>query len=279
MSTPTRATVVPVRRGLLLRVLPPSLYAGRPGVLVERSLRVSKSTWIILLSGFFEPVFYLLSFGIGVGALVGGVEGPGGQFVAYGAFIAPALLATSAMNGAIYDSTNNVFWKLKHLKLYDSVLATPLGPLDIALGEMWWALGRGAAYAVAFIIVMLVMGLTTSWWALLLLPAVMLIAFAFAAVGMAVTTFARSWQDLDLVQLAIVPMFLFSGTFFNISVYPEPIQWLVRAMPLHHGVELLRGLSLGVLDVTMIGHVGYFAVMIAIGVWGTVRRLGRMLMA
>lgn len=272
-------TVEPVRRGLLLRVLPPSLYAGRPGALVERSLRVSKSTWVILLSGFFEPVFYLLSFGIGIGALVGGVEGPGGQIVAYGAFIAPALLATSAMNGAIYDSTNNVFWKLKHLKLYDSVLATPLGPLDIALGEMWWALGRGAAYAVAFIIVMLVMRLTTSWWALLLLPAVMLIAFAFAAVGMAVTTFARSWQDLDLVQLAIVPMFLFSGTFFNISVYPEPIQWLVRAMPLHHGVELLRGLSLGVLDVTMVGHVAYFAVMIAIGVWGTVRRLGRMLMA
>ena len=185
-------TVEPVRRGLLLRVLPPSLYAGRPGALVERSLRVSKSTWVILLSGFFEPVFYLLSFGIGIGALVGGVEGPGGQIVAYGAFIAPALLATSAMNGAIYDSTNNVFWKLKHLKLYDSVLATPLGPLDIALGEMWWALGRGAAYAVAFIIVMLVMRLTTSCWALLLLPAVMLIAFAFASVGMAVTTFARS---------------------------------------------------------------------------------------
>ncbi|WP_228389146.1 ABC transporter permease [Cumulibacter manganitolerans] len=276
MTTATAAG--PRHRTLLARVLPAGLYAGRPLVLMERSLRVTKSSWIIVLSGFFEPLFYLLSFGIGIGGLVGDVTGPGGRPIAYAAFIAPALLATSAMNGAIYDSTNNVFFKLKHLKLYDSMLATPLGPLDVALGEMGWALSRGGLYAASFTIVMLVMGLLTSWWAALLMPACVLIAFGFAAVGMGITTFMKSWQDLDLVNLAIMPMFLFSGTFFSLDVYPEPVQWLVRALPLHHGVELLRGLAVGFVDLSMAGHVAYFVVMSLIGIWVTVRRLDRLLM-
>lgn len=267
------------RRTLLARVLPASLYAGRPLVLIERSVRVTKSNWIIVLSGFFEPLFYLLSFGIGIGGLVGDVEGPGGKPIAYAAFIAPALLATSAMNGGIYDSTNNVFWKLKHVKLYDSMLATSLGPFDIALGEMGWALARGGLYAASFTIVMLLMGLLTSWWALLLVPACILIAFAFASVGMGITTYMKSWQDLDLVNLAIMPMFLFSGTFFSLDVYPEAIQWIVKSLPLHHGVELLRGLAVGVVDVGMLGHVAYFLVMSALGIWLTVRRLGALLMS
>lgn len=266
------------RRTLLARVLPAGVFAGRPLVLIERSLRVTKSSWIIVLSGFFEPLFYLLSFGVGIGGLVGEVTGPGGTPISYAAFIAPALLATSAMNGAIYDATNNVFFKLKHLKLYDSMLATSLGPLDVALGEMGWALGRGGLYAASFTIVMLVMGLLTSWWALLLVPACILIAFAFAAIGMGITTFMKSWQDLDLVNLAIMPMFLFSGTFFSLDVYPEPVQWIVKSLPLHHGVELLRGLAVGVVNGGMLWHVAYFAVMSLAGIWLTVRRLDRLLM-
>ena len=99
---------------------------------------------MIFLSGFFEPVFYLLSIGVGLGALVGDFTLSDGQVVGYAAFVAPALLATSAMNGAIYDSTFNVFFKLKYAKLYDAMLATPLGRRDVALGEITWALLRGA---------------------------------------------------------------------------------------------------------------------------------------
>jgi lipooligosaccharide transport system permease protein len=245
---------------------------------MERSLRVYRRSWMIIFSGFFEPVFYLLSFGNGLGALVGNVLGPDGQPITYPAFIAPALLASSAMNGAVYDSTVNVFFKMKESKLYEGMLATSLGPLDVALGEISWALSRGGMYATGFVAVMLAMGLVHSWWALLLLPAALLIAFAFGSVGMAVTTFMKSWQDLDLVNLAMLPMFLFSGTFFSIDVYPTPLQWFVRALPLHHAIELLRGLSLGILDGSMIGHVLYFVAMVGLGVSMTVKQLGKLLL-
>ena len=100
----------------------PGLAAGRAQHLVYRRI------WVLIVSGFFEPVFYLLSLGVGVGALVGTVAGPDGQPIDYTAFVAPALLAASAMNGAIYDSTFNVFFKLKYAKMYDAMLATPLRP-------------------------------------------------------------------------------------------------------------------------------------------------------
>lgn len=266
------------RQSLLMRVAPPGMYAGRAQVLMERSLRVNRRSWLIIFSGFFEPLFYLLSFGVGLGKLVGDVVGADGRPITYAAFIAPALLASSAMNGAVYDSTMNVFFKLKFAKLYDGMLATSLGPLDVALGEIGWALSRGTLYAIGFVIVMLAMGLLTSWWALLLVPAAVLIAFGFGAIGMGITTYMKSWQHLDLVNLAILPMFLFSGTFFSLDAYPTPIRILVECLPLHHGVALLRGLSIGVLDLSMIGHVAYFLVMIALGVTLTVRRLGKLLL-
>ncbi|MEO7260719.1 MAG: ABC transporter, partial [Jatrophihabitantaceae bacterium] len=107
----------PPRRGLLLRMLPANVYAGRASVLMERSALVYRRAWLIIVSGFFEPLFYLLSFGAGLGALVGGVSGPHGQPLTYAQFIAPALLASSAMNGALADSMMNVFFKLKFAKL------------------------------------------------------------------------------------------------------------------------------------------------------------------
>ena len=161
---------------MLLRVLPAGVYAGRAGVVLERSALVYRRAWVVIFSGFFEPLFYLLSFGAGLGALVGGVSGPNGQPLSYAQYIAPALLASSAMNGAIADSTMNVFYKLKYAKLYDGMLATSLGPMDIALGEIGWALGRAGLYAAGFVIVMLAMRLLLSPWALLLVPAALLIA-------------------------------------------------------------------------------------------------------
>src|SRR5260370_40162844 len=111
---------------LPLRILPPAMLATRRSSvrgaahLVERHAMVYRHTWTVLLSGFFEPLFYLLSIGIGLGELVGKVTGPGGQPVTYTSFVAPALLATSAMNGAIMDSTYNLFFRLKYAQLYDS---------------------------------------------------------------------------------------------------------------------------------------------------------------
>jgi lipooligosaccharide transport system permease protein len=266
------------RVGLLLRVLPSALYAGRARMLVVRSALASRSVWLAIVSGFFEPLFFLVAMGQGLGSLVGEVVGPSGQPLSYAAFIAPGLLAASAMNGAVYDATFSFFIKLKYAKLYDAMLATPLGPVDIALGEIGWALIRGGMYAAAFLAVMFGAGLIFSSWALLALPAALFVAFAFAAVGMAATSFMRSWQDFDLVQLAVLPMFLFSATFFPLSVYPAALQWLVRAFPLYHAVALMRGLTTGVVGASMLGHVAYFAGMAAIGIVVASRRLTTLLL-
>jgi lipooligosaccharide transport system permease protein len=264
---------------LAARLLPAGSYVGRAHALLLRSATAAQRTWVAFVSGFFEPVFYLLALGRGLGSLVGSVEGPGGAPISYAAFIAPGLLAASAMNGAVFDSTYNVFFKLKYARLYEAMLATPLGPIDIALGEIGWALIRGGLYALGFLTVLTAFGLLVSWWALLALPAALVIAFAFAAVGMAATSFMRSWQDFDLVALVILPMFLFSTTFYPITVYPRWLQVLVECLPLYHAVELMRGLTTGVVGSALLGHLVYFAVMILIGVALAARRLKALLLS
>lgn len=266
------------RAGLLLRILPPGLYAGRASKLVERSILVYSRTWLIIVSGVFEPLFYLVAFRIGFGKLVGNVTGPGGVPMSYVAFVAPALLASSAMNGAVFDSTFNVFFKFRHSKTYDAMLATPVGPLDIAVGEISWAVLRGGLYAVAFFGVMLVMGLVVSPWAVLLIPVALLVAFAFAAIGMTCVTFLRSPSQFDFINLAVMPMFLFSTTFYPLSVYPEPLQVVVQCFPLYHGVELMRELSVGALSWGMLGHLAYLVVLAIFGVWAAARRITRLLL-
>lgn len=270
--------MAPPTRGILLRVLPASLYVGRARMLVHRAYLVNRRAWMAVFSGFFEPIFYLIALGVGFGKLVSHVVGPGGMPISYVAFVAPALLASSAMNGAVLDSTFNIFHKLRYAKLYDSILATPLGPADIALGEISWALLRGGLYAVGFLLVMAVAGLLQSPWALLALPAALLIALAFAALGMAATTFLRSWQDFDLVQLAILPMFFFSTTFYPLSVYPRPLQIIVECFPLFHGVTLMRQLTTGYVDWGALGHAAYFVAMAVIGAVWSARRLKKLLL-
>jgi lipooligosaccharide transport system permease protein len=251
-----------------------ALYAGNARAVLGRGLLATRSTnWLIVLTGVFEPIFYLLSLGLGLGGLIGTVTDSSGNAIPYAAFIAPALLAVSAMNGAIYDSTWNVFFKMHFGKLYQGMLATSLGPLDVALGEIALALLRGAAYGVAFMAVMQVLGLNLAWTALLALPALVLIAFGFASLGMGVTSYLKSFQQMDWIPIVLLPMFLLSSTFFPITVYPEPVQWIIQALPLWHGIELVRGLTTGVLTLAMLGHVAYYLVMIAVGLIFTTRRL------
>jgi lipooligosaccharide transport system permease protein len=263
---------------LLARLLPAGSYVGRSRALVRRSATASRRTWLAFVAGFFEPVFYLVAMGQGLGSLVGALPGPDGRPLSYAAYIAPGLLAASAMNGAVFDSTFNVFFKLKYNRLYDAMLATPLGPVDIALGEIAWALIRGGVYALGFLSVMGAFGLLVSPWALLALPAALVVAFAFAAVGMAATTYMRSWHDFDLVTLAILPMFLFATTFYPLSVYPRWLQLVVEVMPLFHAVELMRAFTTGAVHAGLFGHLAYFLVMIVGGSVVAARRLNRLLL-
>jgi lipooligosaccharide transport system permease protein len=255
-----------------------TLGSRRARFLVERNIYVYRRTWIVILSGFFEPLFYLGSIGFGLGALVGSVNGPGGQQISYQLFVGPALLASAAMNGAIAEGTFNFFFKLRYNKTFDAILSTPLSAGDVAVGELVWALIRGGIYAIAFLLVMAVLGLVVSPWVLLSLPAALLIGFAFGAVAMAATSFMRTWQDFDLVNLVILPMFLFSGTFYPIDAYPEAIRVAVQLTPLYQGVDLLRSLAVGHLDGMLLVHVVYLAIMGIAGLWVVSRRLDKLLL-
>ena len=251
--------------------------SGGPLAIVYRNFTVYRRGWVFFLTGFFEPVFYLFSIGIGVGALVTGFEFNGRE-VGYTEFVAPAMLATAAMNGAIIDSTFNVFFKLRFQKVYDAILATPMGTTDVARGEVTWALSRGALYSAGFLLVMLAMGLIESWWALLALPAAVLLAFAFAGTGMALTTFMKSWQHFEYIQLAIMPMFLFSATFFPVTTYEGGWRWVVEATPLYRGVVLVRELCTGLVTLDSAISVVYLLAMGVIGMMVASRRLGRLLL-
>jgi lipooligosaccharide transport system permease protein len=243
-------------------------------LIIERNLMVYRRTWIILFSGFFEPLFYLYAMGVGLGALVKTVPGTD---LSYAAYVAPALMASSAMNGAFYDATN-VFWKLRYGKVYEAMLSTPVSPTDVAVGETLWAVVRALLYSAAFLFIITISGYIESWWALLALPAAFVIGFGFAGAGIAAVTWMRNWQDFDLIQLVMLPMFLFSATFYPISIYPTAVEWLVQALPLYHGITLIRGLTTGVVGTAQLVDVAYLLTMGLIGMAIASKRIDRLLL-
>jgi len=268
---------------IALRLAPPSSLA-RPTRIVQRNMLVYRHTFIVIFSGFFEPLFYLFSMGFGVGSLIGNVPLGNGTSVPYAVFVAPALLASSAMNGAIYETSNNFFYKLKYAKLYDAIITTPMSLTDVSRGEVMWALLRGSLYAVGFLAVIAVLGVTglaliSSPLGLAAFPAAMVVGYAFAGAGLAATTFVRSWRDFDYLQLAIMPMFLFSGTFYPIDAYPAALRVFVQCTPLYRGVHLIRALTTGTPDAVLIIDVVYLLAMGTLGLAITSRRLGKLLLS
>jgi lipooligosaccharide transport system permease protein len=250
-----------------------ALPRTRGHLLFERNLMVYRRTWLTIISGFFEPLFYLFSIGLGLGHYVGHVQG-----YSYPSFIAPALLASSAMNGAIYDGMTNVFWKLRYGKVYDAMLATPIGPTDVAIGETGWAQFRGVLYASAFVATIAGLGLVHSVWGALALPAAMVVGYGFAGMAIGASTFIRSWQDFDRVQIVQLPMFLFSATFYPLSLYPPAIQWVIRFSPLYHAVSLIRSFTLGTVGPRDLVYVGYLVALGTFGIWLARRRMAGLLL-
>ena len=246
--------------------------------LVQRNILVYRHQWIIIFSGVFEPVFYLLGIGLGIGGIVQEVQLADGAVIPYAAFVAPALMATAAMNGAVFETIFNVFFKLNYAKTYDGVLATPMGITEIAVGELIWALVRAALYAVAMFAIMLAMGLVLSPWGIFMIPAGLLVAASFAAAGLAGTSYLRTVNDFDVpMGLVVMPMFLFSGTFFPITIFPEWIQIAIQFTPLYHGINLIRSLSTGMLDVVDLVSLIYLVVFFAVCLWIAMRQMERKL--
>ena len=231
---------------------------------VNRNLRVYRHTWGILVASVLEPLLYLISIGVGVGALIGNLPGLAG--VSYAEYVAPALLATAAMNAAVNETTYSAYTRLHEENVYDAILRTPLSTADLAIGEIGWGAARGALSGTGFLIVMAALGLVRTPLALLAVPAAALTGASFGALGLLVMTFLRNWQDFQFIQLLMLPMFLFSATFYPITVYPPAIQWIVRALPLYPSIDLLRGVTLDNLG-TPVGYALAYLIVVGALAW------------
>lgn len=165
---------------------------------------------------------------------------------------------------------------MRYSKLYDSILATPMRPWDVARGEVTWALARGGLYSAAFVM-MVALGLGHTWWTLLALPAAILIGYCFAGIGLLVGTLMRGWQDFDLLQIMILPLFLFSGTFDPLDAYPAWLAAIVQRTPLARGAHLTRALTTGTPDASVLINICYLLILGSIGMYVASRRVSRVL--
>ncbi|MEO3930179.1 ABC transporter permease [Micromonosporaceae bacterium B7E4] len=248
--------------------------------MVERNvkaMRVGPSYWVLLFSGIVEPLLYLLSIGVGVGALIDRPIVYQGEAIRYTEFVGPGMLAFSAMSGAVSEAVYTFFGKLRFARVFDLSFAATVRPIEIVTAELVWAVVRAAFYSALFLLVMVALGLTSVGWALATLPATLLVGLAFSAIGMAVAALLRGWQDLELITTAQVTLFLFSGTFSPVDQYPVAVQVLVELTPLYHAVELVRALTLGMPHPGLLLHAGYLLAIVPIGLYFAARRTDRVL--
>jgi lipooligosaccharide transport system permease protein len=248
---------------------------ARTFAIVERNYMTYRHAWTIVLSSVIEPLLYLLSIGIGVGALVGTVPGVD---VKYTVFVGPGLLATAAMNSAMNLTSFGVFSRIKEERTYDAVLPTPVSVTDIAFGEVAWALLNGLVSSSIFLAMLAVLGYVITPWALLAIPGSVLIGFAFASIGLAVTTYLRDFSDFQLIQLVMLPMFLFATTFYPVTTYPAPVRPLIEALPLYQSIELVREPALGHLGGGMLIAAAYLLVLGVAALWLATRRMAKALL-
>ena len=231
----------------------------------RRNLALYRRTWKLnLLPNFFEPVLYLVSVGIGVGAYITEMGG-----TSYLAFLAPGLVAVAAMNGASFEVTYNAFVRLNFEKTYESMLTTPIQPEDVLAGEILWAVTRATIYGGAFLIVIAAWGLVDPLHALVAFPLVPLAGLLFAAIGI---TFSLRIPSIELFSfyftLFLTPLFLFSDVFFPLKERLTGV-WLgvAEALPLLHPVRLMRHAFTGQLSPVLLWDLAYMLVLSALLLW------------
>lgn len=196
----------------------------------------------LLIPNFLDPLLFLAALGLGLGSYLTGVEG-----TPYIDFIAPGLLASSTMYTASFETTWNITWKIDTNQTYDAIVATPVEPADVALGEVLWGASRATLTGVVFLLVLAVFGLVHSWWGLLMPLVIVLIGANFAATGVLTAVHVGDMAFWGYYYtLFVTPMFLLSGVFFPLERLSHWVQALAWCLPLFHGVRLLRGMSLGV---------------------------------
>lgn len=261
-----------VGSGAVLRSGPLGLSRG-VRLMIERNLMIYRHTWFLLVAEVLEPALYLGSIGLGIGGLVGPVSGLGGPGVRYPEFVAPALLATAAMNGAMNETAFLMYTRLTVGRVYEPILATPMTVRQVGIGEAAWAVVRGVAVTSVFLVIVTALGLIGSPWALLVIPGAAVIGFAFASAGLVVVTYLRGWADFQNVQLVMLPMFLFATTFYPVDVYPRWLQIVVECLPLYQAIELLREPALGHVGSGLLIPFAYLVTMGLVALAWALRRL------
>ena len=235
----------------------------------RRNLALYRRTWKLnLLPNFFEPLLYLVSVGVGVGAYISEMGG-----TSYVAFLAPGLVAVAAMNGASFEVTYNAFVRMNFEKTYESMLTTPIQPEDVLAGEVLWAVTRALIYGGIFWLVVAALGLAPLPWSMLAIPLIPLTGLLFAAIGIA---FSLRIPSIDLFSfyftLFLTPLFLFSNVFFPLE---ERLSggwlWLAEALPLLHPVRLVRAAFRGEASGILLWDLAYIALVSALLLWVAAR--------
>jgi lipooligosaccharide transport system permease protein len=239
----------------LRAVRPSARIAGR---VWTRDVRNFSKLWRgALLPTFLDPLFYLFAMGFGLGTYLATIQG-----IPYKNFIAPGLIASSAMWAAAFETTYNIYIKMNENRLYDALIATPIEVPDLVTGEVAWAGTRSLIYGSSFLVVIAAFGLVDSWWALAIPVFLVLGGVCFAVIGVAFTALI---PKIDLYSyfftLFITPMFLFAGIFFPLTKLPDALEVVAWFTPLYHLVNLMRELSTGPAFWAVVGNASWLAVL------------------
>jgi lipooligosaccharide transport system permease protein len=255
----------------------------RPFRVVESELVAYRRTWRgTVISSFVNPVLFLTAMGVGLGGLVDATDN--GLGIPYLAFVATGLMAATAMQAGAGDGAWPVMAGVKWRKEFHGAITTPVGPADIVVGRFLWGVIRLTFMLVVFAVIAVAFGALEIGPALLAVPPAVVTGLAFQT---AVTAFTVTREDetslSTLFRFGIIPLFLFSGTFFPISQLPDALQWIAYATPLFHGVELVRKIALPDVDASAVTalsvwvHAAYLLVMTGLGLFLASRHLGRRL--
>jgi lipooligosaccharide transport system permease protein len=250
-------------------------------VLEHRALQYRRTFRSSVFSSFLSPILFLTAMGIGLGGYVDRSGGAALGGLTYLQFLAPGLLAATAMQAGAFEGTFPIINGLNWNRMFHAMYATPLSPRDIALGNLAWMAVRLAMIATIFTVVIVAFGAAHSPLVVLGIPVAVLTGMAFAAPIAAFAATQRTPARFNIIfRFGVMPLFLFSGTFFPIESLPgllQPIAWL---SPLWHGVDLTRGLVLGTVTqhpALMLAHFVILSAIVVIAAWATARNVERRL--
>jgi lipooligosaccharide transport system permease protein len=218
-----------------------------------------------------EPILYLLGIGYGLGKMVPAIQG-----VRYVEFIAPGLLASAIMNTATFETTFGSFTRMKEQKTYEGIIMTPVSVGHVVAGDILFAATKCLLDGIMILLIMVILGLVKSLWALLLIPLIPFTGIMFGSMGMMITARSPSYDFFTYYYTLVISfMFIFSGIFFPISSLPVWAQSFSWFLPLTHAVNLARSLTSGDMSLSLLDDLLWIVVFASLSFLCAVRMIKR----